>query len=130
MNDASDMNDISKNHANLLVQDETGADQGDQAHTSNKQAVAAALHHDPALSDLPRLIAAGRGKWAEQIMQIAFDRGIKVRQDASLAEMLAAIELDSPVPPEAIMAVAEILAYVYAAENGGIMPPSAASPEE
>jgi flagellar biosynthesis protein len=129
MNDTSDMNDISKNHANSLVQDdglgmESDCGSPSYAATGRKQAVAAALHHDPALSDLPRMIAAGRGKWAEQIMQIAFDRGIKVRQDASLAEMLAAIELDSPVPPEAIMAVAEILAYVYAHENGGLTPPS------
>ena len=31
--------------------------------------------------------------------------------------MLAAIELDSPIPAEAFMAVAEILSYVYRA-NG------------
>jgi flagellar biosynthesis protein len=54
---------------------------------------------------------------AEQILQIAFDRGIKVRQDGDLAEILAAVEVDSIVPLEALAAVAEILSYVYRTQN-------------
>lgn len=72
-------------------------------------------------SPLPLITAAGRGKIAEQILQLAFDNGIKVRQDSALAEMLAALELDSPVPNEALVAVAEILSYVYSA-NGAPNP--------
>ena len=67
--------------------------------------------------ELPRISAAGRGKLAEQILQLAFENGIPVREDSALAEMLAGIELDSPVPSEAFFAVAEILSYVYRA-NG------------
>lgn len=67
--------------------------------------------------ETPQITAAGRGKIAEQILQLAFANGIKVRQDSALAEMLATVELDSPVPSEAFMAVAEILSYVYLA-NG------------
>jgi len=66
---------------------------------------------------VPKVVAAGRGRIAEQILQLAFDNGVKVREDGPLAEMLAAIELDSPIPSEAFAAVAEILAYVYRA-NG------------
>lgn len=65
----------------------------------------------------PVIAAAGRGKIAEKILQLAFENGIKVREDGPLAEMLAKIELDSPIPSEAFMAVAEILSYVYRA-NG------------
>ena len=50
---------------------------------------------------------------AEQILQIAFDRGVKVRTDADLVELLAAVDVDSEVPLEALAAVAEILSYVY-----------------
>lgn len=64
---------------------------------------------------LPTVSAAGRGKIAEQILQLAFANGIRVRQDSALAEMLAALELDSPIPNEALVAVAEILSYVYRA---------------
>ena len=67
--------------------------------------------------EMPLITAAGRGKIAEQILQIAYENGIKVRTDADLAEILAKIELESPIPSEAFMAVAEILSYVYRA-NG------------
>ncbi len=66
---------------------------------------------------VPQVVAAGRGEIAEKILQLAFENDIKVKEDAPLAEMLAAVELDSPIPSEAFMAVAEILYYVYRA-NG------------
>lgn len=65
----------------------------------------------------PRIAAAGRGKIAEQILQLAFENGVKVREDAALAEMLAKIELESPIPSEAFLAVAEVMSYVYKANN-------------
>ena len=82
-----------------------------------KRQVAVAVKAAEAGRDLPHITAAGRGKLAEQILQLAFQNGINVREDSALAEMLAAIELDSPIPAEAFMAVAEILSYVYRA-NG------------
>ncbi len=78
---------------------------------------AVALQDQTRDRQVPRIVAAGRGKIAEKILQLAFENGIKVREDGALAEMLATIELDSPIPPEAFAAVAEILTYVYRA-NG------------
>ena len=52
-------------------------------------------------------------KLEEKILDMAFASGVKVRQDADLAEMLAAIDIDSEIPPEAFAAVAEILSYIY-----------------
>jgi flagellar biosynthesis protein len=86
--------------------------------------VAAAIQNNPKSLELPKIIATGRGKWAEQILELAFANGIKVREDAALAEILASVEQDSPIPTEAIMAVAEILAYVYEAEGQGRPDPS------
>ncbi len=79
--------------------------------------VAVAIRDAKGQKELPQITAAGRGKIAEQILQIAFENGINVREDGPLANMLATIELDSPIPSEAFMAVAEILSYVYRA-NG------------
>ena len=67
--------------------------------------------------ELPSITASGRGALAERILRLAFDNGVKVREDQDLAEMLARIDLDSPVPTQALLAVAEILSYVYLA-NG------------
>ena len=82
-----------------------------------KNATAVAITSGEQKGDTPRITAAGRGKIAEQILQLAFANGIKVREDAALAEMLTKIELDSPIPSEAFLAVAEVLSYVYKA-NG------------
>lgn len=82
-----------------------------------QRATAVALQDGGKNGDLPVISAAGRGKIAEQILQIALENDIKIRTDADLAEMLAKIELESPIPSEAFMAVAEILSYVYQA-NG------------
>jgi flagellar biosynthesis protein len=78
---------------------------------------AVALKDGSEKGDMPTVTAAGRGKIAEQILQLAYENDIKVREDADLAEMLAKIELDSPIPSEAFMAVAEVLSYIYRA-NG------------
>ena len=66
---------------------------------------------------IPRVIATGRGEFAEIILDIAFRNGVKVRKDTNLAEILAAVDLDSEIPVEAFIAVAEILRYVYAADT-------------
>lgn len=67
---------------------------------------------------MPRVVASGKGGIAEQILQIAFANDIKVRQDADLVEVLAAVDVDSEIPLEAFAAVAEILSYVYRANAG------------
>ncbi len=82
-----------------------------------KRKTAIALQDRTADREVPRIKAAGRGKIAEKILQLAYENDIKVRKDSALAEMLAKIEIDSPIPSEAFMAVAEILSYIYQA-NG------------
>jgi len=65
----------------------------------------------------PRVVATGRGSVAEQILEIAFAKGVPVREDPDLVELLAAVELEAEIPVDAIAAVAEILSYIYRA-NG------------
>ncbi|EGY01989.1 flagellar biosynthetic protein FlhB [Nitrospirillum viridazoti Y2] len=77
--------------------------------------MAVALQH--MAEGLPRIVATGQGAVAEQILELAFANGVKVRQDADLAEILSVIDIDSEIPIEALAAVAEILAHVYRA-NG------------
>ncbi|WP_416235382.1 EscU/YscU/HrcU family type III secretion system export apparatus switch protein [Nitrospirillum sp. BR 11164] len=80
-----------------------------------RRQVAVALQH--MAEGLPRIVATGQGAVAEQILELAFANGVKVRQDADLAEILSVIDIDSEIPIEALAAVAEILAHVYRA-NG------------
>ena len=82
---------------------------------SPRQDLAVAIKDDggPSAPD-PRIVAKGRGALAEEILALAFANGVKVRQDVELVEILEAVEVDSPVPLDALATVAEILAYVYA----------------
>jgi flagellar biosynthesis protein len=68
----------------------------------------------------PRVAASGKGAVAEQILQIAFERGIPVREDPDLAQILSTLEVDSVIPVDALAAVAEILSYLYRL-NGKVM---------
>lgn len=87
---------------------------------------AVAIRYQPADENAaPKVVASGRGWIAERILEAAFAHGIKVREDADLAEILAAVDLDEEIPVEAFIAVAEILRYVYAAN--GTQPPEAPS---
>lgn len=100
--------------------------------TAGQTAVAITTTKDGVSGEaVAKITAAGRGHVARKILDMAFAAGIKVREDRDLAELLAKVELDSPVPSEAFLAVAEILAYAYRA-NGqpnpfdAILPPDTA----
>ena len=105
------------------IYDETDLPEGDDPlnplnlKKKTERAIAIAIRDAVEKDDLPSITAAGRGKIAEQILQLAFENDVKVREDKALAEILAAVELDTPIPSEAFLAVAEILSYVYRA-NG------------
>ncbi len=93
----------------------------DNSEKDMKGSVAVALSYEPAGGDAPKVVAGGHGLIAEQILQIAFANGVKVREDADLAELLSAIDIETEIPVEAFAAVAEILIYVYRA-NGTPLP--------
>ncbi len=79
--------------------------------------VAIALGYARNIDDAPRVIAKGQGPVADSIRRVAEAHGIPVRQDASLVSLLDAVELDSVIPVEAYVAVAQILSYVYQRPN-------------
>jgi len=93
-----------------------------------KDAVAIALSHDIDTDKPPVVVAGGKGLIAEQILQIAFSCGVKVREDADLVQLLASVDIDSEIPTEAFSTVAEILSYLYRYNNEA-HEPSAGSPD-
>ena len=81
------------------------------------ESIAVALHQVSEADRAPKVVASGRGIIAEQILEIAFSMGIKVREDADLAQVLSAVNEETEIPVEAFAAVAEILVYLYQANN-------------
>lgn len=79
--------------------------------------VAVALRYEPQDKAAPRVVASGRGAVAERILELAFAHGIKVREDADLAEILSVVEIGEQIPVAAFAAVAEILFYILRANQ-------------
>lgn len=84
---------------------------------SESRQIAIALSHDDRTEDAPRVITKGYGELAEKILRLAFENDVKVRKDPDLAQILAAVEVDCEIPVEAFAAVAEILTYIYRANE-------------
>ena len=67
---------------------------------------------------IPRLLAKGRGREAEQIIALARDAGIEIVEDTALAALLdAGVEPGDFIPTWCWEAVARILAFVLSEEE-------------
>ncbi len=87
---------------------------------------AAALRYRPEepTGDLaPRLVAKGKGKLAERILEEAQRAGVPVHRDPDLMTALEPLDVDQAIPPELFQAVAVILAALYRA-NGRMPEPT------
>ena len=59
--------------------------------------VAVALNHEFDSDSVPQVVASGRGFVADQILNFAFEHGVKVRQDSDLAEILSAVDIEEEI---------------------------------
>jgi flagellar biosynthesis protein len=83
----------------------------------DKDKLAIALSYDRQTDPAPRIAAKGKGHMAEQILKLAEQHGIEIREDADLATLLSKLDIDAVIPLEAYAAVAEILSYIYKAND-------------
>ena len=84
----------------------------------DKNKLAVALEYRRDKDNAPRVSAKGKGYIAERIIELAREHGIEVREDSDLTTLLSKLDIDMPIPLEAYTAVAEILAYIYKANDG------------
>lgn len=78
---------------------------------------AVALGYSAGVDPAPRVLAAGRGEIAQQILEAASRHGVPVYQDHPLAQALVRLEVGAQVPPELYAAVAEVLAFLWRIEQ-------------
>ncbi len=95
--------------------------------TPDKQRAAAALAYREG-DAAPRVVAKGRGLMADTIIERARASGVYVHESRELLALLMQIDLDSHIPPQLYIAVAELLAWLYRLEEGGhqAIPPQSA----
>lgn len=67
--------------------------------------------------EAPRVVASGAGEIAERILALAKEHDVPIREDDALADILARLDVGFEIPPETFRAVAEILAFLYRADE-------------
>ncbi|BDG61636.1 EscU/YscU/HrcU family type III secretion system export apparatus switch protein [Caldinitratiruptor microaerophilus] len=72
---------------------------------------AAALRYDPG-QEAPQVVAAGRGRVADRIVETAAEAGVPIRREPGLAAALVALGAGAIIPPALYEAVAEVLLWV------------------
>ena len=60
-----------------------------------------------------KVIAKGKGKIAENILETAKERNIPSQEDPTLVELLGKLDINETIPEELYKAVAEVFAFVY-----------------
>ncbi len=80
--------------------------------------------------DAPRVRASGLSGVGEQVLAIAAAHGSAARNDAEAARTLASLDLDSPIPPEVLVTVAEIISYICRADRRARGAPERAAPTQ
>ncbi|MCF6094340.1 EscU/YscU/HrcU family type III secretion system export apparatus switch protein [Microaerobacter geothermalis] len=66
----------------------------------------------------PKVIAKGKGRVAENIIEKAKEHQIPILEDSSLVELLSQLDIHQEIPPELYQVVAEILVFVYQLDKG------------
>lgn len=65
----------------------------------------------------PRVVAKGYGVVAESIIARAKESGVYVHDSPALVNLLMQVDMDSHIPPQLYVAVAELLAWLYQLEE-------------
>lgn len=97
----------------------------DDPNTPLQSAVALAYREGDAA---PKVVAKGRGLLAEEIMRRAQEAGVYVHQSRELVGLLMQVDLDRHIPPQLYRVIAELLAWLYRAEQAGVSPTAMPSP--
>lgn len=78
---------------------------------ASKKKIAVALEYIPG-DEAPNIIASGKGRLAERIIDRAKESDVPLYQDSKLAKTLSKLEVGDMIPPELYGVVAEILVFV------------------
>jgi flagellar biosynthesis protein len=72
---------------------------------------AIALQYDG--ENAPVVTASGEGEIAEEILRIAREHNIPLKEDVLLAGLLSELQLGEEIPPMLYRVIAEVIAYAY-----------------
>lgn len=91
-------------------------DTQDTAGAPTHRPTAVAVRYDTRDS-APRVVAKGYGNIAETIIRSAKAHDLYVHESPELVNLLMQVDLDAQIPPQLYVAIAELLAWIYALEE-------------
>jgi flagellar biosynthesis protein len=74
---------------------------------------AVAMRYDVEKDKAPLILASGRGAVADEILRVAEENKIPLYENRDLANILAKLEIDTEIPAQLYVLVAEVLFFVY-----------------
>lgn len=86
---------------------------------TNPTHYAIALKYDPDIAPAPVVVAMGKDLFAQKIKEVAKEAGVPMVENKPLARALyPVVEVEAMIPPDLFVAVAEVLAFVFAKHKG------------
>lgn len=89
--------------------------------TSPERTTAVAVRYDTKEA-APRVVAKGYGDIADTIIRTAKQNNLYVHESPELVNLLMQVNLDAQIPPQLYVAIAELLAWIYALEERTVEP--------
>lgn len=80
---------------------------------NNYRKEAAALSYSQDSMHAPVIVAKGKGKTAEAIINKAIENHIPIQEDPTLVHLLNQLNVNEYIPEELYQAVAEVFAFIY-----------------
>lgn len=84
---------------------------------TSRRLEAVALSYQQHAQDAPKVVAKGKGKIAETIIEQAKRNQVPIQEDPSLVGLLAELNLNQSIPEELYQAVAEVFAFIYKSDK-------------
>lgn len=78
---------------------------------------AVALGYNRSKDNAPKVLASGAGEVAKNIISLAKEHDIPIKEDADLVELLSKVDINEEIPPNLYKAVAEIFGFLYKMTN-------------
>ncbi len=84
---------------------------------------AVALRYQRQKDSTPKVLAKGKGKIAQKIIEIAQKNGVYIQKDPDLVEILSQIQIEQEIPQKLYVVVAKILTHIYRLKKGKLKKP-------
>lgn len=78
---------------------------------------AVALGYNKKRDNAPKILATGSGEIAKNIINLAREHKIPIKEDPDLIEVLSKVEINQEIPPNLYKAVAEVFSFLYKITN-------------